>query len=64
MNQIDLIHPENTWRKFSDELGISNIVWRKRSARHPRRITRSFTGRRSITADTALRIGTGSWDDT
>ena len=56
MNQNDSIHPENTGG-ILDELGISQYRLAKAIDVPPRRINEIVHGRRSITADTALRIG-------
>ena len=57
MNQIDLIHPGEHLAEILDELGISQYRLAKAIGAPPRRINEIVHGRRSITADTALRIG-------
>ena len=46
-----------TWRSFLDELGISQYRLAKVIGTPPRRINEIVHGRRSITADTAVRLG-------
>ena len=57
MNQIDSIHPREHLAEILDELGISQYRLAKAIGVPPRRINEIVHGRRSITADTALRIG-------
>ena len=57
MNQIDSIHPGEHLAEILDELGISQYRLAKAIGVPPRRINEIVHGRRSITADTALRIG-------
>ena len=57
MNQIDSIHPGEHLGEILDELGISQYRLAKAIGVPPRRINEIVHGRRSITADTALRIG-------
>ncbi|MDE0434868.1 MAG: HigA family addiction module antitoxin [Bryobacterales bacterium] len=57
MNQIDSIHPGEHLAEILDELGISQYRLAKAIDVPPRRINEIVHGRRSITADTALRIG-------
>ncbi len=57
MNQIDSIHPGEHLAEILDELGISQYRLAKAIGAPPRRINEIVHGRRSITADTALRIG-------
>lgn len=57
MSNTEPIHPGEHLAEFLDELGISQ--YRLAAAIHvpPRRINEIVHGRRSVTADTALRIG-------
>ena len=57
MNQIDSIHPGEHLAEILDELGISQYRLAKAIGVPPRRINEIVHRRRSITADTALRIG-------
>ena len=57
MNRIDSIHPGEHLAEILDELGISQYRLAKAIDVPPRRINEIVHGRRSITADTALRIG-------
>ena len=57
MNQIDSIHTGEHLVEILDELGISQYRLAKAIGVPPRRINEIVHGRRSITADTALRIG-------
>ena len=57
MNQIDAIHPGEHLAEILDELGISQYRLAKAIGAPPRRIKEIVHGRRSITADTELRIG-------
>ena len=57
MNQIDSIHPGEHLAEILDELSISQYRLAKAIDVPPRRINEIVHGRRSITADTALRIG-------
>ena len=57
MNQSDSIHPGEHLAEILDELGISQYRLAKAIGTPPRRINEIVHGRRSITADTALRIG-------
>lgn len=57
MNQIESIHPGEHLAEILDELSISQYRLAKAIGAPPRRINEIVHGRRSITADTALRIG-------
>ena len=57
MNRIDSIHPGEHLAEILDELSISQYRLAKAIDVPPRRINEIVHGRRSITADTALRIG-------
>ena len=57
MTTIDPIHPGEHLAEILDELGISQYRLAKTIGVPPRRINEIVHGRRSITADTALRIG-------
>ena len=57
MPRIDLIHPGEHLAEILDELGISQYRLAQAIRTSPRRINEIVHGRRSITADTALRIG-------
>ena len=48
---------ENTWRSFSTNSGISQYRLAKVIGTPPRRINEIVHRRRSITADTAVRLG-------
>ena len=53
----DPIHPGEHLAEILDELGISQYRLAKTIGVSPRRINEIVHGRRSVTADTALRIG-------
>ena len=53
------IHPGEHLAEILDELNISQYRLAKAIGVHPRRINQIVLGGRSITADTALRIGQG-----
>ena len=55
MANIDPIHPGEHLAEFLDELGISQYRLAKVIGTPPRRINEIVHGRRSITADTAVR---------
>ena len=57
MTKIGPIHPGEHLAEFLDELGISQYRLAKAIGTSPRRINEIIHGRRSITADTALRLG-------
>lgn len=57
MTDINPIHPGEHLAEILDELGISQYRLAKAIGTPPRRINEIVHGRRSITADTALRIG-------
>ena len=57
MTEIDPIHPGEHLGEILEELGISQYRLAKAIGTSPRRINEIVHGRRSITADTALRIG-------
>ena len=57
MNTIDSIHPGEHLAEILEELGISQYRLAKTIGTPARRINEIVHGRRSITADTALRIG-------
>ncbi len=57
MATIELIHPGEHLAEILDELGISQYRLAKAIGTPPRRINEIVHRRRSITADTALRIG-------
>ena len=57
MTNSDPIHPGEHLAEFLDELGISQYRLAKAIGTSPRRINEIVHGRRSITADTALRLG-------
>ena len=57
MANIDPIHPGEHLAEFLDELGISQYRLAKVIGTPPRRINEIVHGRRSITADTAVRLG-------
>ena len=57
MTKIGPIHPGEHLAEFLDELGISQYRLAKAIGTSPRRINEIVHGRRSITADTALRLG-------
>ena len=56
-NIIAPIHPGEHLVEFLEELGISQYRLAKTIGVPPRRINEIVHGRRSVTADTALRIG-------
>lgn len=51
------IHPDEHLAEILDELNVSQYRLAKTIDVHPRRINEIVQGKRSITADTALRIG-------
>ncbi|MCY3845005.1 MAG: HigA family addiction module antitoxin [Acidobacteria bacterium] len=57
MGANDPIHPGEHLAEILDELGISQHRLARAVGVPPRRINDVVRGRRSITADTALRIG-------
>ena len=57
MTTIAPIHPGEHLTEILDELGISQYRLAKTIGVSPRRINEIVHGRRSITADTALRMG-------
>ena len=57
MNTREPIHPGEHLEEFMQELGISQYRLAKTIGVPPIRITAIIKRRRSITADTALRIG-------
>ena len=57
MDKIRPIHPGEHLAEFLDELEITQYRLAKTILVPPRRINEIVHGRRSITADTALRIG-------
>ena len=57
MASIDPIHPGEHLSEVLDELGISQHRLARAIGVPPRRINDIVRGRRSVTADTALRIG-------
>ena len=57
MPDIDPIHPGEHLAEILGELEISQYRLAKTIGAPPRRINEIIHGRRSITADTALRIG-------
>ena len=57
MTNNDPIHPGEHLAEFLEELGISQYRLAKVIGTPPRRINEIVHGRRSITADTALRLG-------
>ena len=56
-NTIAPFHPGEHLAEFLEELGISQYRLAKTIGVPPRRINEIVHGRRSVTADTALRIG-------
>ena len=56
-NTISPIHPGEHLAEFLEEFGISQYRLAKTIGVPPRRINEIVHGRRSVTADTALRIG-------
>ena len=57
MSSIEPIHPGEHLSEILDELGISQYRLARAIDVSPRRINDIVHGRRSVTADTALRIG-------
>ena len=57
MTKTEPIHPGEHLAEILDELGISQYRLAKAIGTPARRINEVVRGRRSITADTALRIG-------
>ena len=57
MSNIEPIHPGEHLAEILEELGISQYRLAKAIDTPPRRINEIVHGNRSITADTALRIG-------
>ena len=57
MTHSDPIHPGEHLAEFLEELQISQYRLAKVIRTSPRRINEIVHGRRSITADTALRLG-------
>ena len=57
MTTLAPIHPGEHLTEILDELGISQYRLAKTIGVSPRRINEIVHGRRSITADTALRVG-------
>ena len=57
MGSMDPIHPGEHLAEILDELGISQCRLARAVGVPPRRINEVVRGRRSVTADTALRIG-------
>ena len=57
MSNIEPIHPGEHLSEILEELGISQYRLAKTIGASPRRINEIAHGSRSITADTALRIG-------
>ena len=57
MTKINAIHPGEHLAEILDELGITQYRLAKTIGAPPRRINEIVHGRRSITADTALRVG-------
>ncbi len=57
MSNIEPIHPGEHLAEILDEISISQYRLAKAIGVPPRRINEIVHGRRSITADTALRIG-------
>lgn len=57
MSNIEPIHPGEHLAEFLDELGISQYRLATAIRMPPRRINEIVHGRRSVTADTALRVG-------
>lgn len=57
MSNIEPIHPGEHLAEILEELGISQYRLAKAIDTPPRRINEIVHGKRSITADTALRIG-------
>ncbi len=57
MSPISAIHPGEHLAEILAELGISQYRLAKTIHASPRRINEIVHGRRSVTADTALRLG-------
>lgn len=57
MTNAEPIHPGEHLAEILDELGISQYRLAKASGTPVKRISEVVRGRRSITADTALRVG-------
>ena len=57
MVRVDPVHPGEHLAEILDELGISRYRLARAIGVPPRRINDIVRGRRSVTADTALRIG-------
>ena len=57
MAPVDPIHPGEHLAEFLGELGISQYRLARAIGVPPRRINDIVRGRRSVTADTAIRIG-------
>lgn len=57
MTEVDAIHPGEHLAEFLDELGVSQYGLAKAIGAPPQRINEIVHGRRSVTADTALRLG-------
>ena len=57
MADVTSIHPGEHLAEILDELGISQYRLAKTIGTTPRRINEIVHGRRSVTADTAVRIG-------
>ena len=57
MARVTPIHPGEHLAEILDELGISQYRLAKTIGTTPRRINEIIHGRRSVTADTAVRIG-------
>lgn len=57
MADVTPIHPGEHLAEILDELGISQYRLAKTIRTTPRRINEIVHGRRSVTADTAVRIG-------
>lgn len=57
MARVDPIHPGEHLAEILNELGISQYRLARTIGVPPRRINDIVRGRRSVTADTALRIG-------
>ena len=57
MASIEPIHPGEHLAEILGELGVSEYRLAKTIGTPPRRINEIVHGRRSITADTALRLG-------
>ena len=57
MTKIELIHPGEHLAEILGELGVSEYRLAKTIGTAPRRINEIVHGRRSMNADTALRLG-------